>query len=80
MANRDGDGTEKESDSTPQSLGIGSDCRARRIGVIREFSDCLITSERQCEFSFFFGSGRLCRHPNHALIVSRTEAGDKKVR
>jgi hypothetical protein len=58
-------------------VGTGPDCRAGRIGLIKEFAECWVNPERQCPYAMAFGKGRFCLHPQRELIIARTEAAGK---
>lgn len=76
MPNRDG--TRKESGVTPQNLGTGPDCRACRRSEHEYYPECLVPSERDCQFAVFFHYNRFCTHPNHDLIATSTKAQDTR--
>ena len=69
--------SDKQPDSPQPSLGAGPDCRARRIGNIKLFADCLVSKERHCGHGLYFGESCFCHHPQRELIIARTEAGEK---
>ena len=51
---------------------ISPACRARTVGSIGEFSDCLMDKNHACSHALNFGGGRLCFHPRHREIVAQT--------
>jgi len=58
----------------PDSQKISPACRARTVGSIAEFSDCLTDHDRACSHALNFGGGRLCFHPRHREIVAQTRS------
>ena len=74
----DSDSSESKLDppkERPQpSVGTGPDCRARRMGSIEGFGECLVSRARHCPCGLDYGNSRLCHHPQWELIIARTEA------
>jgi hypothetical protein len=58
----------------PVSVGIGPDCRARRMEHIKESANCRVSRAQHCPYAMTYGSSRFCRHPQRELIIDRTEA------
>ena len=47
-------------------------CRAKAMGWISGFSECLAEAERSCPHRVAFGYGFFCHHPDHKLIAAAT--------
>jgi hypothetical protein len=47
-------------------------CRARAVGDIADFAECLTQELDNCAHGIHFGHTRFCWHPRHREIVART--------
>lgn len=59
-----------------QSPAVSPNCRARRIGVVKEFCECETADAAGCQYKIPFGHTMFCRHPRWPEIVAQTEAGN----
>ena len=50
-------------------------CRAKALGWIADFSECVVDGEVCCAFRVAFGYTFLCRHPQHRQIAAITRPG-----
>lgn len=55
----------------PFALPFGQ-CRAKALGWIAEFSECLVEADVSCPHRVAFGYGFFCHHPDHKLIAAAT--------
>ena len=44
-------------------------CRTRYLGQSLDSSDCLTENPETCQHALRFGSGTLCRHPDHRTFA-----------
>jgi hypothetical protein len=51
---------------------VSPECRARRIGIVKDFCECMTRNNAGCEFKFPFGDATFCRHPRWPEIVEQT--------
>jgi hypothetical protein len=64
------------SNDTGAKLPFPASCRARAMGDITDFSECLSKEPASCAHGIPFGEYRFCRHPQHKKIVARTSRSD----
>jgi hypothetical protein len=57
---------------TAESACIPATCRARPVGGITEFAECLVAEQARCRHRVLFGNARFCWHPRREEIVART--------
>jgi hypothetical protein len=60
------------SKDTRGHLPFPAHCRARAVGEITDFSECLTQKPPNCTYGIPFGESRFCRHPHHQEIAART--------
>jgi hypothetical protein len=51
---------------------IGASCRARDVGDITQFAECLTQPGDPCGYRISFGKAFFCWHPAHSEIAART--------
>ena len=56
-------------DSERDEVSVSPACRARRIGIVKEFCECETKNNAGCPFKFPFGDATFCRHPHWPKIV-----------
>ena len=61
---------------TADSLPLPASCRARAVGDITDFSECLTEQPASCAHGIPFGESRFCQHPQRQEIVARTRRCD----
>jgi len=54
------------------NLPFPAHCRARAMGEITDFAECLIHETTHCTHGILFGESRFCQHPQHKEIVAQT--------
>jgi len=47
-------------------------CRARAMGQIQDFAECLMAEPYGCAYACCFGYSYLCWHPRHQEIAERS--------
>ncbi|HWB58283.1 MAG TPA: hypothetical protein VG733_02280 [Chthoniobacteraceae bacterium] len=52
-----------ENNATQRILPDPSICKARAIGAITGFAQCLVERPMECRYVLYFGEGNICRHP-----------------
>jgi hypothetical protein len=57
---------------TAESACIPATCRARPVGGITEFAECLVVEQPRCRHGLLFGNACFCWHPRRQEIVART--------
>ncbi len=55
-----------------EPLPILATCRARALGAITEFAECLAPEPSRCSHGLPFGDSRFCWHPRRQEIITRT--------
>ena len=59
-----------------ESVPYSTACRARAVGNIAEFAECLTKQSDACNHSVPFGESHFCWHPQHREIVQRTSQSE----
>jgi hypothetical protein len=54
------------------NLPFLASCRARAMGGITDFAECLTQEPANCPHGILFGESRFCQHPRHREIVAQT--------
>ena len=54
------------------TLPFAESCRARAVGDIADFAECLTKQPEGCVHAVPFGESSFCWHPRHREIVART--------
>ena len=62
------------SDHAGGPLPFPATCRARAVGSITDFAECLVEQPVSCVHGLLFGGARFCWHPRRQDIVARTAA------
>ncbi|HVM51509.1 MAG TPA: hypothetical protein VMU04_25985 [Candidatus Acidoferrum sp.] len=51
---------------------VSDACRAKPVGNITEFAECLVKGHDDCRHGLRFGESRFCWHPRRQEIIART--------
>jgi hypothetical protein len=60
------------SNNSDAGVPFPAHCRARAVGEIADFSECLAPQPVICPQCIPFGQSHFCQHPQHREIVIRT--------
>jgi hypothetical protein len=55
-----------------EPLPFPATCRARAVGSITDFAECLTEQPTSCVHGLLFGGARFCWHPRRQDIIDRT--------
>jgi hypothetical protein len=72
----DKQGSPAASNDAAGNLPLLEYCRARAVGDIAEFSECLSYPPTGCTHGVPYGESRFCQHPQHKEIVAWSRRSD----